>query len=101
MGSYEQAQEVLARIGRLGISQGSIWRRVEKWGERFERVIGEKQAAANCLPNRGTMIRGIAAKPGRLGRSMDGAMVHLREEGWKELKIGCVFEIETELLYDE
>ena len=43
MGSYEQAQEVLARIGRLGMSQGSIWRRVEKWGQRFERVMGEKQ----------------------------------------------------------
>ena len=101
MGSYEQAQEVLARIGRLGMSQGSIWRRVEKWGEKFEQVMDEQQTAANCLPNRGTMIRGIAAKAGRLGGSMDGAMVHLRKEGWKELKIGCVFEIETEQLYDE
>jgi len=101
MGSYEQAAEVMHRMGRLGMSQGSIWRRVEKWGLELERVLEHKRAAANCLPHRGTMIRGSEAKTGRLGGAMDGAMVHLREEGWKELKIGCVFEIETELLYDQ
>jgi hypothetical protein len=34
----------------------------------------------------------VAAR-GDLGVAMDGGMVHLREEGWKELKVGCVFEI--------
>jgi hypothetical protein len=24
---------------------------------------------------------------------MDGGMVHIRDEGWKELKVGCVFGI--------
>ena len=101
MGSYEQATEVMHRIGRRGMSQGSIWRRVEKWGQALERVLAQQRAVANCIPNRGTMIRGTEAREGRLGGAMDGAMVHIRDEGWKELKIGCVFEIETELLYDE
>ncbi len=30
-----------------------------------------------------------------MGAAMDGGMVHIREEGWKELKVGCVFEVEV------
>jgi hypothetical protein len=30
-----------------------------------------------------------------MGVSLDGAMVAVRKEGWKELKTGCVFEIEV------
>ena len=101
MGSYGDVAEVLERIGRLGMSQGSIWRRVEKWGEICEEVLVQEQEKANCIPNRGTMLRGIEAQDERLGASMDGAMVHIKDEGWKELKIGCVFEIEEQWLYDE
>ena len=32
---------------------------------------------------------------------MDGAMVHILEEGWKELKVGCVFELEIRPIFDE
>ena len=100
LNSYAAAQEVMARIGRLGMSQGSMWRRVQKWGQEMERVLEEKQEAANRLPKRGGLLKGTAARGGRLGGAMDGAMVHLRQEGWKELKIGCIFEIGTEQLYD-
>jgi hypothetical protein len=31
----------------------------------------------------------------RMGASMDGAMINIRDEGWKETKVGCVYEIET------
>jgi hypothetical protein len=30
-----------------------------------------------------------------LGVAIDGARVNLRQEGWKELKVGCVFDIEV------
>jgi len=83
------------------MSQGSIWRRVAKWGEVCEKVLAEEQAQAHCVPNRGTMIRGVEPKDERLGASMDGAMVHLKDEGWKELKVGCVFEIEEHWRYDQ
>ena len=32
---------------------------------------------------------------------MDGLMVHVRQEGWKELKVGAVFDIEVRLGTDE
>ena len=36
-----------------------------------------------------------------MGVAMDGMMVHIRQEGWKELKVGAVFEIEVRLGKDE
>ena len=36
-----------------------------------------------------------------MGVAMDGTMVHVREEGWKELKIGCLFELGSEIAKDE
>jgi len=30
-----------------------------------------------------------------MGVAMDGSMIYVREEGWKELKIGCVFDVEV------
>ena len=32
---------------------------------------------------------------------MDGAMVHILSEGWKELKIGCIFDIEVRSIFDK
>lgn len=32
---------------------------------------------------------------------MDGSKVHIRDEGWKELKVGCVFEIEVWPTWDK
>jgi hypothetical protein len=32
---------------------------------------------------------------------MDGAMVHIRDEGWKELKVGCLFEIVSQPVFDD
>jgi hypothetical protein len=32
---------------------------------------------------------------------MDGTMIHIREEGWKELKVGCVFDVEVRSVFDQ
>ena len=37
---------------------------------------------------------------GKMGVAMDGSMVHILEEGWKELKVGCVFEITSRMATD-
>jgi hypothetical protein len=36
-----------------------------------------------------------------MGAGMDGTMIHVREEGWKELKVGSVFEIEKRKRKDQ
>jgi hypothetical protein len=35
-----------------------------------------------------------------MGVGLDGAMVHIWGEGWKELKVGCVYEIEPRETFD-
>ena len=37
--SFEEGEEVFARIGHLHISDSSIWRRKEKWGVESRKVV--------------------------------------------------------------
>ena len=101
VGSYEKAEAILKRIGRLTISDNSVWRRVQEWGKKFKEVEDTRRERANALPSRNDMYRGVRETEERMGSSMDGGMVHIRDEGWKELKVGCVFEIEVWLTWDK
>lgn len=93
--TFEQAGEILQRIGGVRISAKSVWRRVEKWGAMFEAVETLQQAQAyqplGIDPNKSLEPMGVA---------MDGTMIHIREEDWKELKIGSVFEVEKRIVND-
>lgn len=82
------------------MSASSIWRRVEKWGRQFKLKEQNRQATEMALPHRGQVICGQKASKAKKGVAMDGAMVHLRTEGWKELKIGCIFDIEAKATFD-
>ena len=37
----------------------------------------------------------------RLGASMERTMIYIRGEEWKELKVGCLFEVEQEPTLDK
>lgn len=91
--SYELAQEVLARIGQLSISRSSIWRCVQEAGERFQRLEQAEREQALLLPARWEPPSRAAVSDQRMGTSLDGALVHIRDEGWKEVKIGAVFAV--------
>jgi len=92
---YEEAAEILQRVGQIAISKSSIWRRVKRWGTAMQAVEARQQVKAYELaepqpqdPNRSR---------GKMGVAMDGALVHIVGEGWKELKVGCVFDIGARL----
>jgi len=99
--SFEEAETVMARIGHISISDSTIWRRVEKWGQQFKELDQKRQEEAKAVPQRGEIITGIQKRSERMGVAIDGAMVHIREEGWKEFKVGCVFDIEPRAVFDE
>ena len=99
--SYEEAEQVMSRVGHVVMSDSSIWRRVEKWGKKFIQVEQQRQQQANQLPQRSELIRGRVPQTGCKGASMDGGMVHVREEGWKELKVGCICDIEVRPTFDQ
>lgn len=93
--SFAQAEEVFQRIGHLSISDSSIWRRKEVWGERFRQVEEAEREKANTLPSVHQFRQQVLGSKQRMGVGLDGAMVHIREEGWKELKVGCIFDVEV------
>lgn len=88
----------MQEIGQVSISDSSIWRQAQRWGERFQAIeASEKRLAAassSALVEGGNAI-------GRMGVGIDGVMVNIRDEGWKELKNGCIFEIEIRPTLDE
>ena len=90
--TYEEAATILNTIGEIPISASSVWRRVAVWGPQCQAVEATHRAASLAAPTRAE-LNGPATPVPDLGAAMDGGMVHLREEGWKELKVGCVFEI--------
>lgn len=90
---YERVEEILARIGGIALSRTSVWRCVQQWGGRMAEVLAAEQAQANQLPAPGEAPLRRDANTLRMGVSMDGTMVPIRKEGWKELKVGSVFEV--------
>jgi hypothetical protein len=90
---FEPAAEVFDRVGQVVISDSSIWRRTKKWGEHFQALEALGRASATALPTRDELILGEKRGSGDMGVAMDGATVNLRQEGWKELKVGCVFNV--------
>jgi len=82
--AYAQAEAVMARIGKRTISDSSLWRAVEQQGYRLTAEPAPSALGATFPAERdqrwnwGKML------------SMDGGMVHIRQEGWKELKVGLI-----------
>ena len=98
---YEQAEAVLREIGQVNISRCSIWRRGAVWGVKFQAQEEAERAQANALPEKWAPPSQAVEAGGRMGVAMDGVMVHVRQEGWKELKVGAVFDLEVRLGRDE
>lgn len=97
--SYADVAEILHRVGRVHMSTTSVWRRVVRWGGRYQAVESEEAAKATALPDVGESPQ-VAANRQRLGTAMDGAMVNIRDQGWREFKAGCLFAIEPHTVID-
>ena len=59
-------------------------------------VRGEEAERAWEMMGRGESVPGEESEAVRRGVALDGTTVNIREEGWKEVKVGCVFEFEVE-----
>jgi hypothetical protein len=90
--AYGEVETILERVGQVAMSDSSVWRKTQVWGERLEEVLEGERRQANAPP-----IRWERPQPpqerGRMGAAMDGCMVYILEEGWKEMKISCIFDI--------
>lgn len=75
---YGKAAEVARKVGQIETSDASIWDLVQKPAPGGQNALNpittQKQGGSDSM-----------------GIAMDGCMVNIRGEGWKEVKIGVVF----------
>lgn len=101
MVSYETVHEILAEIGQIHISTSSIWRQAQDWGKRFQGLEQEERLRASILPVRWDPEKAQVKETGPMGVAIDGGMIHIRGEGWKEFKVGSVFDLGQKMVWDE
>ena len=89
---YEQCEAVFAEIGEQWLSSSSIWRQTQNHGQRLLEYVedGRKQVSVERIQFPDAKHDHHQQK----GVSMDGGMVHIRHEGWRELKVGTIFDVE-------
>lgn len=87
------ATQVLKRLAHIELPESTLWRCVVRWGTQIRAYDTVQHAMANAVPLRGAAPATALRLPYKMGVGMDGTMIHLRQEGWKELKLGAVFEI--------
>lgn len=89
--AYEEAAETFERIARRAVPTSAIWDETQRHGERLKGYMERQQAQVGVervvLPPAG------ADHDQPLGVSLDGGKMHLRGEGWKEFKVGTVYEV--------
>jgi len=92
---YEQCAAVFAEISERLIPASSIWRQTQRHGERLHACVQQQQAQVSVT--RVVLPAVQYDHDQRKGLSLDGGMVNIRGEGWRELKVGAVFDVETRL----
>lgn len=99
--SFERSAEILERVGGVHSSRGSVWQQSSLYGKKFQVEEHKMREAAKQIQLWQGIVPGEAKANKRMGVAMDGGMIHIREEGWKEVKIGCVFDIGQVVIVDE
>ncbi len=92
---YEQCTAVFARIGKRWVPASSIWRQTQQHGERMQTVV--EQAHEQVSMEHLDLPDARYDHHQRKAASIDGGMVNIRGEGWRELKVGAVFDVEMRL----
>lgn len=98
--SYADATEALQELAQIEISENSVWRLTQEWGEALKQVEEKEAEWASTTIEQPTPGRVTKKSDVRLGASMDGCMIYIRGEEWKELKCGCFFEVEWTQVFD-
>lgn len=96
--TYAEAVEAFERIGHCQIAATVIWRETQTHGERLRDYVRHLQAHVAVelvvLPPAGQ----DHAQP--VGVSLDGGKMHIRGEGWKEFKVGTVYDVVVTPAFD-
>jgi hypothetical protein len=92
---YQQCAAVFEEIGERLIPSSSIWRQTQLHGHRLQSSVEHQRHQVR--------VERVVLPDARHDHdqckalSLDGGMVNIRGEGWRELKVGAVFDVETRL----
>jgi hypothetical protein len=83
---YAQASEVLSRIGRHDLSTTTLWEHTQSVGAAWlahdqHEYVGVERTRWEARDYQPRLRKSVG---------MDGGMVNIRDEGWKELKVGVI-----------
>jgi hypothetical protein len=92
---YEQCAAVFEEIGERLIPASSIWRQTQRHGARLQAYVKHQQEQVSV--ERVVLPDALHDHDQRKAVSLDGGMVNIRGEGWRELKVGAVFDVQTRL----
>ena len=98
--SYGDATEALQELAQIEISENSVWRLTQEWGERMKQEDEKEAERASTTIEPPTPGQVTKKSDDRLGASMDGCMIYIRGEEWKELKCGCFFDVGWTKVFD-
>jgi hypothetical protein len=88
---YEQGRQIAERLGGWHVPTGSMWNITQRRGERMVTVVERQQRQVSLERTAWENRRYVPTA--RKAVSMDGGMVNVRGQGWKELKVGLVADI--------
>lgn len=92
---YAQCAQVFERLAERYVSASSIWRQAQRYGQQLQAYVEERRQQVRV--ERVVLPDARYDHSRRKGLSMDGGMVNIRGEGWRELKVGAVFDVELRL----
>jgi hypothetical protein len=91
--SYRRAAEQFSDLSHVNLSKSSLQRLVNEYGQRLVDVQAAEAVAMVQVPSQESEVTWRqAAEPESdcMNISRDGALIHIRHEGWKEVKIATV-----------
>ena len=97
--SFGEAVEDYEDLIGLHLLKTTAWERTQERGERLRKKRKEQAEKAWQSPRRQAIMPGEELEAVNKAVSMDGVQVYILGEGWKEVKVGCVFEFETQRGY--
>jgi DNA-directed RNA polymerase subunit RPC12/RpoP len=88
---FKQCQAVFLEIAGRIVPSSSIWRQGQRYGRKLWATQQEQTEQVSVERIRLPDAQHDHAQ--KKGISMDGGMVNVREEGWREVKVGAAFDI--------
>jgi hypothetical protein len=92
--TFAQVQQIVEDVGQMRVSKTSTWEQTQDHGVRLQRTVSTEQKYVSVERTRWLHQRYDPFLTRCV--SMDGGMVCILGEGWKELKVGLVSDFEPD-----